>query len=158
MTDKGLGELMPVISVIVPIYRVEKYICCCIDSILAQTLACFELILVDDGSTDKSSAVCDEYRKKYPENVVVIHKENGRQASARNEGLKYVQGKFVNFMDPDDTLEKTAMEKVFSFMKDLTSATSAEFCIIWKFCSTFLTFHFSYLPQQDTCPCPYYKD
>ena len=107
-------------SVVMAVYNVENYLREAVESLICQTIGFsrIQLILVDDGSTDKSSAVCDEYRKKYPENVVVIHKENGRQASARNEGLKYVQGKFVNFMDPDDTLEKTAMEKVFSFMKD----------------------------------------
>ncbi len=91
-------------SIVMAVYNVENYLREAVDSLVHQTigLSRIQVILVDDGSTDKSGNICDEYGKKYPDNVVVIHKENGRQASARNAGLPYVQGKYVNFMDADD--------------------------------------------------------
>ena len=105
-------------SVVMVVYNVEKYIRDALDSLKHQTIGFFhiQLILVDDGSTDSSGKICDEYKKMYPENVLVVHKENGRQSSARNAGLKYSKGKYINFMDPNDTLEKNAMAKVWTFM------------------------------------------
>ena len=79
---------MPVISVIVPVYKVEKYIHRCIDSILGQTFTDFELILVDDGSPDNCGAICDEYAAK-DSRVVVIHQENDGVSSARNAGIDW---------------------------------------------------------------------
>lgn len=111
-------------SVVMAVYNVEKYLREAVDSLIHQTIGFshIQVILVDDGSTDKSGSICDEYKKKYPENVIVIHKENGRQASARNAGLPYAEGKYVNFLDPDDTLERHAMKRVKKFM-DQHSAT-----------------------------------
>lgn len=74
-----------------------------------------QLILVNDGSTDGSGAICDEYARLYPENVTVIHKENGGVSSARNAGIPYVQGQFVSFMDSDDKLGKSTMSAVYHF-------------------------------------------
>ena len=92
---------MPKISVIVPIYNVEKYIHRCIDSILAQTFTDFELILVDDGSPDNCPEICDEYAAK-DDRIRVIHKPNGGVSSARNAGLESAQGEYITFCDGDD--------------------------------------------------------
>ena len=105
-------------SVVMAVWNVKDYIREAVESLISQTIGFsrIQVILVDDGSTDGSGAVCDEYHEKYPGNVLVIHKENGRQASARNAGLPFVEGKYVSFLDPDDTLDHDAMEKVRAFM------------------------------------------
>lgn len=95
---------MPEISVIVPVYNTEKYLRRCIDSILAQTFTDFELILVDDGSTDNSGKICDEYAQA-DKRVRVFHNENGGVSSARNFGLDVAQGKYIMFSDSDDYVE-----------------------------------------------------
>lgn len=94
---------MPTVSIIVPVYRVEKYIHRCVDSVLGQTYADFELILVDDGSPDTCPAICDEYAAK-DNRVRVIHKENGGLSSARNTGIDTAQGKYLFFLDSDDVI------------------------------------------------------
>jgi glycosyltransferase involved in cell wall biosynthesis len=91
----------PLISVIVPIYRVEKYLHRCIDSILAQTFTDFELLLIDDGSPDNCGKICDEYANK-DKRIKVFHKENGGVCSARNLGLDKACGEWVMFIDSDD--------------------------------------------------------
>ena len=88
---------MPRISVIVPVYKVERYLPCCIDSILKQSFTDFELILVDDGSPDASSEICDRY-KGIDNRVRVIHKANGGVSSARNLGLEQSQGEWIVFV------------------------------------------------------------
>lgn len=95
----------PKISVIVPVYNVEEYLHRCVDSILAQTFTDFELLLIDDGSTDNSGRICDEYAEK-DERVKVIHKENGGVSSARNVGLNNARGYLVCFCDSDDWVSK----------------------------------------------------
>ena len=92
---------MPEISVIVPVYKVEKYIHRCVNSILNQTYRDFELILVDDGSPDNCGAICDEYEAK-DSRIRVIHKPNGGLSSARNAGIDIAQGKYIMFCDSDD--------------------------------------------------------
>lgn len=94
----------PKISVIIPVYNVEKYLRRCIDSILAQTFTDFELLLIDDGSKDKSGEICDEYAKK-DSRVRVFHKENGGVSSARNLGLDNASGEWVCFVDSDDMVK-----------------------------------------------------
>ena len=94
----------PKISVIVPVYNVEQYLPRCIDSILAQTFTDFELLLIDDGSTDNSGKVCDEYARK-DSRIRVFHKKNGGVSSARNTGLDNAHGEWVAFVDSDDTLD-----------------------------------------------------
>ncbi len=89
------------ISIIVPVYNVEKYIVRCLDSLLVQTHENFEAILVDDGSTDKSGAICDEYAKKDPR-FKVIHTKNGGVCAARNKALEIAKGDYIGFVDPDD--------------------------------------------------------
>lgn len=92
---------MSKISVIVPVYNTEKYLQRCVDSILAQTFTDFELLLVNDGSTDGSGAICDEYAQK-DSRVRVFHKENGGASSARNLGLDNAKGEWITFCDSDD--------------------------------------------------------
>ena len=87
----------PTISVIVPAYNTEKYLNKCVDSILNQTFKDFEFILVDDGSSDASGKICDEYATK-DSRIVVIHKENGGQATARNVELDIAKGDFISFI------------------------------------------------------------
>ncbi len=103
---------MALISVIVPVYNVENYIGECIDSILAQTVSTFELILVDDGSKDESGRICDEYRAA-DARIRVVHKENGGLSSARNRGLDEAAGDYVCFIDSDDTVSPDFLEKLY---------------------------------------------
>ena len=107
---------MPTISVIVPVYGVEKYIHRCIDSILAQTFADFELILVDDGSPDNCPAICDEYAKK-DNRVRVIHQENKGLSAARNTGLEWTiansESQWLTFVDSDDWIALGYLEKLY---------------------------------------------
>ena len=90
-----------VISIIVPIYNTAKYLHRCIESVLAQTFVDWEMLLIDDGSTDDSAAICDEYAAK-DERIRVFHKENGGVSSARNLGLDHAQGEWITFVDSDD--------------------------------------------------------
>jgi len=94
---------MPLFSIIVPIYNVELYLKECLDSILSQTFNDFELILVNDGSTDKSGDIAKEYKNKY-NNIKLIDKENGGLSSARNAGIKKAIGDYILFIDSDDML------------------------------------------------------
>lgn len=100
---------MSEISVIVPVYKVEKYLSRCIDSILAQTFTDFELILIDDGSPDNCGAICDEYARK-DARVSVIHQENLGVSVARNSGLQVAKGKYIAFVDSDDYIAKDYLE------------------------------------------------
>lgn len=95
---------MPAVSVIVPVYNCEGYLHRCVDSILGQTLKDLELLLIDDGSTDSSGALCDAYASR-DSRVRALHKENGGAASARNKGLDNARGDYVGFVDADDYIE-----------------------------------------------------
>ncbi len=97
------------ISVIVPIYNAEKYLRRCIDSILAQTFTDFELLLIDDGSKDKSGEICDEYARK-DKRVKVFHKANEGISATREFGILHGGGNFIQFVDSDDWIEKTCLE------------------------------------------------
>lgn len=92
------------ISVIIPVFNVEKYLAECLNSVLSQTYKNLEVLLVDDGSSDGSGRICDEWARK-DDRVVVIHKPNGGVASARNEGLKRARGAYIGFVDSDDWIE-----------------------------------------------------
>jgi glycosyltransferase involved in cell wall biosynthesis len=98
------------ISVIVPVYNTEKYLRECIDSILCQTYSNFELILIDDGSTDDSLSICSAYRTN--SKVVVLHQENKGQSAARNKGLSVAKGEFITFVDSDDLVERNYLERL----------------------------------------------
>lgn len=100
------------ISVIVPVYNTEKYLDICIQSILSQTYTDFELLLIDDGSTDSSGAICDKYAER-DSRVRVFHKENGGVSSARNLGLDNARGKYVIFLDADDYWYDTTVLQKF---------------------------------------------
>ena len=103
-------EMKPTFSIIVPVYNVEHYLQRCIESVLSQSYQNFELLLVDDGSKDKSGAVCDEYAKK-DNRVRIFHKENGGVSSARNVGLDNACGEWICFVDSDDEMENRYLSK-----------------------------------------------
>ena len=120
-------EKSPLLSIIVPVYNVEKYLRCCIDSICRQENMNKEIILVNDGSTDGSGAICDDYAKKYPE-ITVIHKENGGLASARNAGLDAMNGSYVGFIDSDDFIAEDMYATLYKALKDTNSRVA---CCGW---------------------------
>lgn len=116
--------MQPKVSVIVPVYNVEKFLEQCLDSILDQTLENIEVICVNDGSTDNSSAILEKYAKKDPR-VKVITQENSGMSSARNTGMRYAVGKYVAFVDSDDFIATDMMEKLYS----RAEATDAEITV-----------------------------
>lgn len=112
---------MPKASIIVPVYKVEKYLNRCIESILNQSYTDFELILVDDGSPDNCPQICDEYARK-DKRVIVIHKENGGLSDARNTGIEWAlknsNSEWITFIDSDDYIKENLLEKsIFSAIK-----------------------------------------
>lgn len=108
-------EREPLVSVIVPVYNVEKYLHQCVDSIINQTYRNLEIILVDDGSPDNCGAICDEYALK-DRRILVIHQENQGLSAARNAGLDIAQGEYIYFLDSDDYIEPCLIEKAISAM------------------------------------------
>lgn len=104
--------MIPIFTVIVPIYKVEQYLRKCVDSILAQTFENFELILVDDGSPDGCPQICDDYAKK-DNRVRVIHKPNGGLVSARNTGIRAAVGQYICYVDGDDWISDQLLETVW---------------------------------------------
>ena len=102
----------PVISIIVPVYNVEKYLDNCLKSILNQSFKDFEVILVNDGSKDKSGEICNIYSQK-DSRIKVFNMENSGAGKARNKGLDLAQGKYIFFVDADDWLENNALEEHF---------------------------------------------
>lgn len=119
---KVINMNYPKISVIVPIYNVEKYLRNCIDSILAQTYKNLEVILVDDESPDKSPIICDEYRRM-DNRVRVIHKKNEGLGYARNTGLDIATGEYVVFVDSDDYIEKNMIKTLYDKLNETNSDT-----------------------------------
>ena len=111
----------PIISIIVPVYKVEQYLSRCIDSILNQTFQDFELILVDDGSPDNCGEICDKYALK-DNRIKVIHKENGGLSDARNAGLEIATGEYISFVDSDDVVHP----QMYTRLYDLLQRTDAE--------------------------------
>ena len=109
---------MPLISVIVPVYNMEKYLHRCIDSILSQTFSDFELLLIDDGSTDKSGEICDNYANK-DIRVRAFHKKNGGVSSARNIGLDNVKGEWIAFVDSDDEIAELYLYNLLSHTENV---------------------------------------
>ncbi len=104
-----MNEKPSLISIIVPVYNVERYLAACIDSVLRQTYKNFELILVDDGSTDHSGEICDRLAKT-DSRMRVFHKKNGGLSDARNFGMKYAQGDYITFIDSDDAVSPRFIE------------------------------------------------
>ena len=107
---------MPKVSIIVPVYKAEAYLHRCVDSILAQTFTDFELLLIDDGSPDRSGEICDEYAQK-DSRIRVIHKENGGVSSARQRGLDEAVGEYTIHADPDDWVEPNMLEELYKKAK-----------------------------------------
>ena len=104
------------VSIIVPVYNVEKYLKQCIDSLVVQSFTDFEIILVDDGSTDNSRHICDDYAK-LDKRIKVIHKANGGVSSARNTGIEVALGKYIMFVDSDDYIDTDMVSVLFSEME-----------------------------------------
>jgi len=120
MTEKDL----PLISVIVPVYNAEEYLPKCIDSILQQTYYNLEIILVNDGSRDRSGNICDEYAQ-IDNRVKVVHKQNGGVSKARNAGLNVVNGDFIGFVDSDDAIDAEMYECLYARIIE----TGADICV-----------------------------
>ena len=125
-------------SVIVPVYNVERYLKECVDSILCQTFTDFELILVNDGSTDQSPAICDACQEADPR-VKVIHKENGGQSSARNLGVEYATGTYVIFLDSDDFIRDK------NFLQDICNVAEQDTdIIVYRYCKYYNDDHLDF--------------
>ena len=123
---------MPKVSVIVPIYNVEKYLEKCINSLLSQTLEDIQIILVNDGSKDNSGNIAKEYEQNNKDRVIYVEKENGGLSDARNYGLKYATGDFIAFLDSDDYIEKNAYEEMYNKAIE-ENADYVECDFIWEF-------------------------
>ena len=123
---------MPKVSVIVPIYNVEKYLEKCINSLLSQTLKDIQIILVNDGSKDNSGNIAKEYEKNNKDRVIYVEKANGGLSDARNYGLKYATGNFIAFLDSDDYIEKNAYEEMYNKAIE-EDADYVECDFIWEF-------------------------
>lgn len=120
-----------IISVIIPIYNTEEYLSDCLASVLSQTCKNIEIILVDDGSTDSSAKICDEFAVSY-ENIRVIHKKNGGASDARNCGITIAQGRYIHFLDSDDILVKEDIYEVFKVI-----INNCDPDIVFSRCKTF---------------------
>lgn len=123
---------IPKVSIIVPVYNVEPYLRCCLDSILAQTFTDWECILVDDGSTDGSGKICDEYAENNFR-FSVIHKVNGGVSAARNEGIGTAKGDWIAFVDADDYLADDYLHEMSNSYADFAicgfySSSGLDFC------------------------------
>lgn len=110
---------MSKISIIVPVYNVEKYLNKCVDSLLSQTYSNIEIILIDDGSNDSSGIICDEYASKFS-NIIVKHIENGGQGRARNIGISMASGEYIMFCDSDDYYDYDMVEYLYNAIEDET--------------------------------------
>ncbi|MCL1675698.1 glycosyltransferase family 2 protein [Elizabethkingia meningoseptica] len=109
--------MIPLISIIVPVYKVEQFIHECVDSIIDQTYNHLEIILVNDGSPDRCGEICEEYAKQ-DHRIVVIHKENGGLSSARNAGLDICKGEYIAFIDSDDVIHPQFVELLYANIKE----------------------------------------
>lgn len=127
-----------IISVIVPVYNVSPYLHRCVNSLLEQTYPNIEIILIDDGSTDGSEKICDEYAQCHP-NITVIHQKNSGQAAARNVGLRIATGDWIGFLDSDDWAEKNMYETLItlgqSYGADLASCATRQLTVNGKILS-----------------------
>lgn len=125
--------LKELLSIIVPVYNVEEYLPRCIDSILSQTFTNFELILVDDGSTDSSGDICDEYADK-DERIIVVHLQNGGASQARNKGIDIARGEYLMFIDSDDALGTNGViEKNIKFLIESPKRIFVQIPVLWSY-------------------------
>lgn len=111
------------ISIVVPVYNVQNYLCECVGSLLNQTYQNIEVILVDDGATDNCPQICDMYAENY-ENVSVIHKKNGGLSDARNVGLRSAKGEYIIFIDSDDYIDKKMLELLYGAAENNKASVS----------------------------------
>ncbi len=138
-------------SVIIPVYNVEDYLEETILTVVEQTMGFEEniqLILINDGSKDGSDKVCKKFKALYPNNVVYVEKENGGVSSARNEGIKYIEGKYTNFLDSDDKWEKNAFIKVYEHFETIADEVDVLSCRIQRFDAK-NTFHVTDFKYRD---------
>ena len=103
------------LSVVVPIYNVEPYLCQCLDSIVQNIFKGCEIILVNDGSTDGSLQICEKYRQQFPDVIRIVNKENGGLSEARNAGTVEAEGKYIYYLDSDDWVAPCALEKLYHY-------------------------------------------
>lgn len=120
------------VSIVVPIYNVEKYLPRCINSLINQTLQEIEIILVNDGSTDNSAKIAKEYLTKYESKIKYVEKENGGLSDARNFGMNYATGEYIAFLDSDDYIEPNAYEEMYEKAKK-ENADYVECDFIWEY-------------------------
>lgn len=111
------------VSIIIPVYNAEKYLSKCLDSVINQTYKEIEVILVNDGSTDNSAQICEQYQK-VDDRIKVINKKNGGVSSARNSGLEYSNGRYISFIDPDDWIEYDMIERLYSLIGQFNAEIS----------------------------------
>lgn len=123
---------MPKVTVIVPIYNVEEYLPRCINSLLNQTLSEIEIILVNDGTKDKSGEIAMKYAKQYTNKIVYLEKKNGGLSDARNYGLEYAKGEYIAFLDSDDYVEKDTYKKMYEKAKS-QDADYVECDFVWEY-------------------------
>lgn len=119
------------ISFIIPVYNVEKYLKACVESILGQSFSNYEIILVDDGSLDNSGAICDEYAGNY-DHISVIHKPNGGLSDARNAGIKEAKGDYILFVDSDDYIGEESLKSIAEFVNSQSAAVDVVFLEAYK--------------------------
>ncbi len=112
-----MESIRPTISIIIPVYNVEKYIKKCIESVLSQTFKDFELIIINDGSKDNSGRICDEYAIR-DSRIKVVHKANGGLSDARNTGIEIATGKYLGFVDGDDYIDEDMYEELYKSIKE----------------------------------------
>ena len=143
---------IPAISVIMPVYNVEKFVGKAIESMLSQTFGDFEFIIVDDGTPDRSGEICDEYAKK-DSRIQVIHKENGGAPEARNRAIDVARGKYMYFMDSDDWAEPTMLEDMYA----LAEQHNAELVVTGYYIDTYYSDTEKYT-QVQTSDDAVYKD
>lgn len=122
---------MAKVSIIVPVYNVEKYIARCLDSLVNQTLDDIEIIIINDGSKDNSDQIIKEYKKRY-NNIIYATKENGGLSDARNFGMVYATGEYVAFLDSDDFVDKTMYQKMYEKAKS-TNSDYVECDFYWSY-------------------------
>ena len=118
---------MDLISIVIPIYNTGKYLRRAINSVLKQTYKNIEIILIDDGSIDESGKICDEYDQKY-DNIKVLHKQNQGLGPARNDGIKLSRGKYLTFIDSDDSILETHIENMYNLIIETGSDTCLAGC------------------------------
>ena len=126
---------MAKVSVIIPVYNVEKYISRCLESLANQTLKDLEIIIVNDGSTDNSRSIIEKYLKKHSLRIKYFEKQNGGLSSARNYGLKYATGEYIAFLDSDDYVEKDMYEDMYKIAKK-DDADMVECDFLWEWENT----------------------